>query len=88
MERYPEELTLGEYLSSDCYKVASFALAQSLAMGALRQMSPVAPTLWEIVEEAKVLGCLPVITLVPRDAALAVMGPVLEAADFPKPPPS
>lgn len=87
MERYPKELSPNDYLSSDCYKVASFALAQSASMGALRQMSPIAPTLWEIVEEAKVLGCLPVVTLVPRDAALAIMGPVIEASDFPKPRP-
>lgn len=84
MERYPAELTINQYLESDCYKVATFAFAQTHAMGSLSAKHPIAPTLWELTEEAKVLGCLPVITFVPRDAALSIMGPVLDTADVPK----
>lgn len=84
MERYPKSVTTDQYLSSDCYKVASFAFAQTHEMGSLKAMHPIAPTLWEITEEAKTLGCLPIITFVPRDAALAIMQPVLDAIDIPK----
>lgn len=85
MERYPSELTPSQYLESDCYKAASYAFAQTRAMGSLKARHPIAPTLWELTEEAKALGCLPVVSFVPRDAALAVMQPVLDASDFPKP---
>ena len=84
MDHYPDDMTTEEYLESDCYKAAVFAFAQTHAMGALNAMHPVAPTLWELTEEAKVLGCLPVITFVPRDAALAIMEPVFDAADIMK----
>lgn len=81
MERYPATLTTQQYLESDCYKVATFAFAQTHAMGSLSAKHSIAPTLWELTEEAKMLGCLPVVTFVPRDAALAIMEPVLDAAD-------
>lgn len=81
MDPYPKDMTLEQYLASDCYKAAVFAFSQTHALGALKAMHPIAPTLWELAEEAAVLGCIPVITMVPRDAALAIMEPVLAAAD-------
>lgn len=84
MDRYPSNMTTEQYEQSDCYKVATHAFSQTSAMGSLKAMHPIAPTLWELTEEAKVLGCLPVITFVPRDAALAIIDPVFDAADVPK----
>lgn len=85
MSTYPETISTEQYLNSDCYKVAAFAFAQTQAMGSLKAMRPIDPTLWELTEEAKMLGCLPVITFIPRDAALAIIDPVFDAADMPKP---
>ncbi len=81
MERYPSSMTTEQYLESDCYKAATFAFAQTHAMGSLKAGHPIAPTLWELTAEAAVLGCVPVVTMVPRDAALAIMEPVLDSLD-------
>lgn len=84
MSTYPETISTEQYLQSDCYKVATFAFSQTCNLGSLKALHPIDPTLWEITEEAKMLGCLPVITFVPREAALAVLDPTFDAANVPK----
>lgn len=91
MPTYPEDMTTEQCLQSDCYKAAVFAFAQTRAMGALKATHPIDPTLWELTEEAKVLSCLPIVIFMPREAALAMMEPVLAATDVMKaadPPPT
>lgn len=85
MDNYPRHMTTDEYFGTDCYKAAIYAYSQSWPHGSSKSRQPIAPTLWDITEDAAAVGCLPVIEYVPRDEALAILDPVFEAADAPKP---
>lgn len=80
MERYPSVLSTLDYEETDCYRAGAYVYSQLSALGGGKKFN-IAPTLWEITEAARDVKCLPVISLMPYKAALAILEPTEETPE-------
>lgn len=72
-----------DYFYTDEGKVSFHAWKQAKALGANPSKYKMQMTMDELCEQARAVGCLPVVSFVPREAALAIMEPLQMCDDFP-----